>query len=702
LLIGGLILGFAFGLVAGGRVANFGHVRFHWVWLIVGAVALRYLTEEAIRIGIAPAEALRMPLYALAFGALTAGLWLNRQMPGLLVAAIGVLVNGVAVTVNAGWMPVWGPSLQLVGLSQSDLVVSFHRLLPETLGLPFLLQAGPIGDLLPIPLPYLANVASLGDAFIAVGLGWFVFATLVQPVPATETGTIGSTGRLGRRTPEASGEAGGGLQVFTHPTPSGGVVRPATGLAVAGTSAQVGALERPLILGGAAGGVRTGDAAEAVAGAGLAAEAAGLEPAGAIARPATVAGRVAAHPYVRLALDARFSALWLGQLVSLIGDRINQIALAVLVLSATGSPLAVGLTFLAATLPNLLFGPFAGTFVDRWNQKRVLVVSDLLRGGLVLLIPAAASRQIYLVYPLVFGVTTVSIFFRPARAAVLPRLVDRDDLNPANGALWTAETIADLVGYPLAGAFVAFLGTSIAIAFWLDSASYVVSALLIASILIPPLAKRVGPAVGSTVRAVLRETTDGWSFLRHQPTLFANTLISVVGQLTLGATIALTIVYAHDVLDGRYIDYPQNYAAIDTAFGFGSLIGGIVIGALGVRRRKGPLIIGGYLAMGLAVAAMGATDNVLAALAFATVASVANMAFVIPTQTLFQELTPPDMLGRAIGIRFSLIYGALTAAMAISGVAADRIGAGTVLIGFGLLTGVAGVTGAFIPAVRDS
>jgi MFS family permease len=91
--------------------------------------------------------------------------------------------------------------------------------------------------------------------------------------------------------------------------------------------------------------------------------------------------RVRRHPYVRLALNGSFSALWVGQLISLFGDRIHQVALAFLVLGVTNSPLAVGLVFLAATLPNLLFGPIAGTFVDRWDHKEVMVVSDLLRPG---------------------------------------------------------------------------------------------------------------------------------------------------------------------------------------------------------------------------------------------------------------------------------------------------------------------------------
>ena len=130
--------------------------------------------------------------------------------------------------------------------------------------------------------------------------------------------------------------------------------------------------------------------------------------------------RVRQHPYVRLALNGSFSALWAGQLISLFGDRLNQLALVAVVAISTGSALATGLVFFAATLPNLLLSPIAGTFVDRWDHKEVMVVSDILRAAIVLILPVAAVTNIVLVYPLIFLVTTISVFFRPARVAILP------------------------------------------------------------------------------------------------------------------------------------------------------------------------------------------------------------------------------------------------------------------------------------------
>jgi MFS family permease len=200
-----------------------------------------------------------------------------------------------------------------------------------------------------------------------------------------------------------------------------------------------------------------------------------------------VGERLRRHPYVRLALNPSFSALWAGGVISLFGDRVHQIALAFLVLAVTHSPVAVAFVFVAATLPNLFFSPIAGTYVDRWDQKDVMVVSDLLRAAIILIIPIAAVTNILVVYPLVFLVTSISIFFRPARIAALPRIVREDELLTANSAMWIGETIADVIGYPLAAIFVGFLGSALPLAFWFDAATYAASAALIATIVVPPL-----------------------------------------------------------------------------------------------------------------------------------------------------------------------------------------------------------------------
>src|SRR4029078_10582155 len=104
-----------------------------------------------------------------------------------------------------------------------------------------------------------------------------------------------------------------------------------------------------------------------------------------------------------------------------------------------------------------------------------------------LTIPIAPVWNPLLFYPLVFLVTSISIFFRPARIAALPRIVREDELLTANSAMWIGETIADVIGYPLAAIFVGFLGSALPLAFWFDAATYAASAALLGHSRVPAL-----------------------------------------------------------------------------------------------------------------------------------------------------------------------------------------------------------------------
>ena len=287
--------------------------------------------------------------------------------------------------------------------------------------------------------------------------------------------------------------------------------------------------------------------------------------------------------------------------------------------------------------------------MDRWEHKRVMVASDLIRAVLVLAIPFAAAANIYLVYPLVFLITTVSLFFRPAKTAMVPRIVREDDVMAANSATWTADTLADIVGFPLAGLFVALLGPPRRPWAWRsspDSATYVLSALLLVGIAVTPIVRETAPKVGSAVRVFFGELAEGWQFLRGKPALIQNTLISTVAQASSGVTLWPSPSSTRETSSSpEFIQYPQNYAAIETAIGIGNLVGGLAVGALGLKTRKGWLVVAGLIVMGLSTVVLGLTGNVLLALAAASILGIANLVFIIPTQTIFIEVTPIELDG---------------------------------------------------------
>ena len=670
-----MVIGGALGLLAGGRIEHLANVRLRWIGVLLVGLFLRFGIGAAVDAGIGQVQAWRLPLYDLAFVLVLVALWRNRSYPGLSLAFVGVSLNLLAITVNGGYMPVWLPSLTAAGFPPNEPFSSFHVILPSVADLEFVLRAGPFGDIIPVPIPYIRNVASIGDVFLAGGLAFFLFATIVRtPAELDEEAEARISGRVaGLQPPRA--------QAQTDLSPG---------------FAQSAALDRPLVLGGSAAGLAAPGRHVVVV---------YIPP----LAPPSVVERLRHHPYVRLALDGSFSALWLGQLISLFGDRVHLVALTFLVLGVTNSPVALAFVFLAATIPNLFFGPIAGALVDRWDYREVMIVSDLLRAGLALLIPVAVSINIVLVYPLVFLITTVSIFFRPAKGAIVPRLVRNEDLLPANSALWVGETFADIVGYALAGIFVAFLGDQLPIAFWIDAVTYIGSALLIATIVIEPIRRAAGEAVAGAaagvrglVSGLWREIVEGWRFLRGERVLLANTFQALVAQFMLGVFLVLTPIYAHDIAAGANLNEEEVFAFLEGSIGAGNLVGGFVVGLIGARLSLGRMVIVGYAITGLTVAALALTGNPAAAIGLFFGAGAGNLIFVIPSQTLFHKRTPSELMGRVLAFRSSLVYGSMALAMAVGGILGEAFGAGAVIGAFGVVTVLAGLAGLLVPAVRDA
>ena len=678
MLIGGILLGLLLGLLAGGRLRNLAEIQLRWTWLLVAAVVLRYATEWALGAHIGIVETFRLPLLTAAFVVLLAALWINRSYPGLSLAFLGVLSNTLVIVANNGFMPIWQPALVASGLTEADVNRAFHTVVdaaaPDFLGRLLIL-----GDVIPAPIAVIRNVYSLGDVFLTLGLAFFLFAGVVRvPTPSEES----EDAELRRRLAGARG--------VTGLTP--GLERTA-------------ALDRPTVLGAGRQRLAAPGAGTIGGGPGVGGAAPPTAPALPIPRLSPeVLGRLRRHPYVRLALNGSFTALWSGQLISLFGDRVHQVAIAAIVFVVTDSPIAVALVFVAATLPNLLFGPIAGTLVDRWDHREVLVVSDILRAATVLIMPIAASTNIFLVYPLVFLLTSISIFFRPARVAIVTRLVREDELLTANSALWVGETIADVIGFPLAGLFVALVADAVSVAFWFDGATYLASALLLSTLIPRPMPRAATEdATGAPIPTGFRgELIAGWRFLRNEPVLLANTLQAVVAQLTIGVLIGQTAVFAERVFGSQGFEWQAVYGFIEGSQGAGNLIGGFVIGLIGARLAKGRMIIAGYTVLGLLTTLMAMSGNLGFVLAIAFGIGIANMVFIIPSQTLFQERTPPNLIGRVIGFRFSLVFGAMTLSIGVGGVLAEVIGVTTVIAAFGVVTTVAGLAGWFVPAVREA
>ena len=179
MLIAGIALGLVLGLLLGGKIGRLADIRLRFLPLLFLGVILRFGTEALLAYNVPIVDQLRLPLFGLAYGLLLVTLWQNRGYPGLALAFVGVASNALVIMVNGGYMPVWLPAYEASGLS-GPLGTVLHTPLPATLGSEFLLHLGPLGDLIPLPIPPLQNVASIGDLFLTAGLSFFLFSTVLR------------------------------------------------------------------------------------------------------------------------------------------------------------------------------------------------------------------------------------------------------------------------------------------------------------------------------------------------------------------------------------------------------------------------------------------------------------------------------------------------------------------------------------------
>ncbi len=637
-----IVLALIVGAIAGGGLPRLADLKLRWTVLLVVALGLRLLAGLTRETGIGA----DIPVgwaYLAAYGLIFAWLWGNWRVPGLQIASVGIGANMAAILVNAGQMPIWSAAFSAAGFSEATIANDpFHFILrAESVG-DFVARGGLFGDVIPLPVPIIRDVVSIGDVLLALGIFWAIVYSMTRAEAPTR----------------------GGYAIGANP-----VLRPATSAMVA---------------------------------AGVPYAEPGRIPAEMTDAQAEEAGVRRQSPYLRIVRNRNFSLLWVGQLVSLFGERIHTIALGFLVYDATGgSALEVGITFAATAVPNVLLGPLAGTLVDRWNRRITMAVCDILRAALLLAVPFVLQVDVALVYVMAFLIATVTLLFRPAKTAVIPAIVEERDLVTANSMSSVADTAADLIGYPLAGLIIggALLG-SLEIAFVLGASTYLVSAVLIWAMEVP---KQDLIDTPMRLRSIWQEMVEGWNFLRRQAELFSNTLISTVAQLAVGAEIVATIPYTQEVLrTSTAMPAETAYALLLTAIALGSVIGGIGVGAIGARIRKGPMTIAGFVGMGLSLVAAGFVTEPLVAIGIFFFTGLFNMLFIIPTITLFQQRTPQRLMGRVISSRQALVYGAIAASMGLSGWLADLIGADMVLVVAGAICAIAGAAGILIPAMRNA
>jgi MFS family permease len=355
-----------------------------------------------------------------------------------------------------------------------------------------------------------------------------------------------------------------------------------------------------------------------------------------------------------------YGLLWFAQLVSMIGDWALFAALPFYVYELTGSVMATGVMFMIQVVPPLLLGSIAGVFVDRWDRRWTMIGSSLFRGVvLVILLGVRSAEMIWLVYLTGFLETTASQFFGPANNALLPTLVEKEQLVTANSLDSMGENSARMIGPALGGVLLASIGLRGVILF--DIGTYLLAALLMYFIRAPgdviPASVDDGSAGGALV-AFWGDFAAGLKLVARTPAI--SRLFIVLGIAALGDSIltVLIVAFFQDVVGVGSAEF----GLVLTARGLAGILGAVVVGAIGDRFKPAHMISFGLIGSGAALVAMVIWPVFAISLLIMILISVPLMAFLISSQAWIQARAPGEYLGRIFGV-----YGTLSALLMLIG-----------------------------------
>jgi len=390
--------------------------------------------------------------------------------------------------------------------------------------------------------------------------------------------------------------------------------------------------------------------------------------------------------------NRNFLALWSGQVFSQLADKVYLVLMIMLItkhFQAEGQTISgwVSAVMIAFTIPAVLFGSVAGVYVDHWSKKTVLVSTNLLRGGLVLILPpllwisqgwsalGGVPIGFLVMLAITFLVSTLTQFFAPAEQTAIPLLVERKHLLSANSLYTTTMMASVIVGFAVGEPLLALADTAIApLVGHLDigkellvGISYALAGILL--LLIRPhekvdQSKQDLPHVWENIR-------DGLRYLKDHERVRA-AMIQLVILFSIFAALAVLAVRLAEVIPEIK---SSQFGFLLAAGGVGMAAGAVVLGHDGQRFARAQLNLYGSLGMTAALGGLSLFNQRLVPVLLLLAVFGACAAIVaIPTQTAIQEEIPEEMRGKVFGLQNNAINIALSLPLALAGVAETFFG----------------------------
>ncbi|HEV2445353.1 MAG TPA: MFS transporter [Candidatus Sulfopaludibacter sp.] len=379
--------------------------------------------------------------------------------------------------------------------------------------------------------------------------------------------------------------------------------------------------------------------------------------------------------------DRPLRRLWLAQVVSVFGDFLAVFAIfSVVTFQMHGTAMQVSMILVSYLAPLAVLSPVAGVFVDKWNVKWTMIASDLIRGLLILNL--ILVHDLNAIYATFVALSAVSTLFLPAQSVAVRALAPPSALLVVNALMTQAVQGSQIISPSLAGVLVDRLGANSCFLF--DSFSFFFSAAMVMT-----LAIHRAPASGAQAKSVLSSLAQGFRFIFGHPTVSFVMISMTAGMFAVRCFGTLLSIYVRDVLHSTM----ELFGTLNTLIGIGMIVGTQLLHRF-ARRVPGPfLVVYGLGGMGLAVL-LTAVFGKVATTAIGMLGLGFFAAFIMVTaQTLIQQETPHELLGRVSSSMMSLLAVSQVLAMFVAGPVAQSAGIRNLYFGSAAMLVAIGIIG---------
>jgi DHA3 family macrolide efflux protein-like MFS transporter len=390
-----------------------------------------------------------------------------------------------------------------------------------------------------------------------------------------------------------------------------------------------------------------------------------------------------------------FFTIWTGQAFSLIGSRVAQFALVWWLTQSTGSATVLATATLVALVPEIALGPIAGAYVDRWNRRRVMIVADSL----------IALASLWLVYmfwvdaPRVWHVYVVMAlravggsFHWPAMQASTSLMVPKEQLTRVAGMNQTMHGVLNIVGPPLGALLLELLPL-----YGIMLVDVGTAALAILPLLFVHIPQPLRADVGTEKLSLWSDMRAGLRYIGDWPGLVALIASAMILKIALTPAFSLLPLLVSQHFNG---DAAQ-LSVMEVVAGVGIILGGLLLSVWGGFKRKIYTTMTGMVILASSLVMLGLTPASVFELALVSVLGVGLMIPLIdgPIMAILQSTVAPEMQGRVFTLMSSLVWITSPFSLAVAGPVSDWLGLQVWYVLAGVLCGMVGLAGFFVPAI---